>query len=152
MAEKVDLPWVDLRKEKARGLDYVFWYDKTLRIKLAEEVISEAKARIRAIANRKGISPHYRLYLLNDFAKEFILNHKYAISAGDQFRMLGLMIKKVVGEKIAAVLGKEYMSKGIYPGYRDIDRGLYFRRVNPFYDIKEPGEEEYQAWWDPYQP
>lgn len=152
MTEKVDLPWVDLRKEKARALDYLFWFEKTLQIGLSEEVMTEAKTEIKAIANHKGINPHYRLYLLNRFAKDFILKHKHAVSAGPQFKTLGAILKRFVKRKIAAVLGAEYVSKGIYPGYGDIDRSLYFRKLNPFFDVREPGEEEFQAWWSPFQP
>lgn len=164
LAEQVDLPWKDLRKEKADVLDYTIWYEERVvtergkkrlaggvQISLQKEVISRVRAEAKAIAHR-DIPPGYKLYLLNNLAKSFISTHQYAISAGKQFIEVGRFFKDLVQRRIAPTLGPEAVKKGIYPSAGDIDRSLYLRKLNPFWDTKEPGEEEYVLWWTPYQP
>jgi len=165
LAEKVDLPWTDLRENRSSALEYVFWYEEGVRyeggkkkpsgglqIALQDEILKQFKAEAKAIANHRSMNPHYKLYRLNELARRFIQIHKYAISAGIQFFEAGRIVKDLVQKKIAPILGPDAVKKGIYPGAADIDRKLYFHRFNPFFDPKDPSEDEFILWWNPYQP
>ena len=165
VAERVQFPWVDLRERRSEALEYEFWYEEGVRyregrkrlsgglqIALRGEILRGFRNEAKAIAHHRSMNPHYKLYRLNELAKDFIQTHRYAVSAGMQFLELGRLIKDLVQSKIAPTLGPDAVKKGIYPGPQDIDRSLYFRKLNPFYETKEPSEEEYILWWTPYQP
>lgn len=164
IAERVELPWKDLRKERSEALEYVFWYEEGiehrigrklvggLQVALQDEILQAVRSEATTIAHHRSIDPHYKLHKLNELAMEFIRKHRHAVSAGMQFLAIGRVIKELVQAKIAPTLGPDVVKKGIYPGPENIDHQLYFRKLNPFYDPKEPSEEEYMLWWTPHQP
>ena len=149
IAEKINLPWKDLRNEKANALDYIIWYEegviqkqrkKTvtggLQIALQEKILQEIKNEAKAIAHHRSMSPKKKFFKLNELAKKFIKKHRFAVSAGMQFLEIGRIFKDLVRSKIAPTLGPEAIGKGFYPKPDDIDRSLYFKRFNPFFDPK----------------